>query len=248
MTASAPEAPLLRIETLTKTFGGFVALENINVEIRKGERFGLIGPNGSGKTTLVNCISGALRPNKGIVLFAGEDITPLPPNRRSHRGIARSFQIPRPFRSMTVLENLMVALDFAAHRQLLETEMHPRDAAMSILTQIGLAAKALVSTATLTQVELRKMELARAMVTGPKLLISDEAMAGLSTSEVDEVLDLLMSLAGGDIAIIMIEHIMQAVMRFSERVMCLDAGRIIAVGTPAEVMANPRVQEAYLGT
>jgi len=248
MTAAAPEAPLLRIDTLTKTFGGFVALDNISVEIRKGERFGLIGPNGSGKTTLVNCISGALRPNKGAVLFAGENISPLSANKRSHRGIARSFQIPRPFRSMTVLENLMVALDFAAHRHLLETEAHRRDAAMAVLTRIGLAAKATVSTATLTQVELRKMELARAMATGPKLLISDEAMAGLSTSEVDEVLDLLMSLGGEDIAIIMIEHIMQAVMRFSERVMCLDAGKIIAIGTPSEVMANPRVQEAYLGT
>jgi branched-chain amino acid transport system ATP-binding protein len=248
MTASAPEAPLLRIDAVTKNFGGFVALDNINVEIRKGERFGLIGPNGSGKTTLVNCISGALRPNKGAVLFAGVDITQLAANQRSHRGIARSFQIPRPFRSMTVLENLMVALDFATHRHLFETEGHRRDAAISILTRIGLASKAFVSTATLTQVELRKMELARAMATGPKLLISDEAMAGLSTSEVDEVLDLLMSLGGEDIAIIMIEHIMQAVMRFSERVMCLDAGKIIAIGAPSEVMANPRVQEAYLGT
>jgi branched-chain amino acid transport system ATP-binding protein len=248
MTGSAPEAPLLRIDTLTKSFGGFVALDNVNVEIRKGERFGLIGPNGSGKTTLVNCISGALRPNKGAVTFAGENITPLPANQRSHRGIARSFQIPRPFRSMTVLENLMVALDFAAHGHLLETQANRRDAAMSILTRIGLAPKALSATGALTQVELRKMELARAMATGPKLLISDEAMAGLSTSEVDEVLDLLLGLGSEDIAIIMIEHIMQAVMRFSERVMCLDAGKIIAIGAPGEVMANPRVQEAYLGT
>ena len=248
MTASVPEAPLLRIDTLTKTFGGFVALDNINVEIRKGERFGLIGPNGSGKTTLVNCISGALRPNKGAVSFAGEDITPMPANQRSHRGIARSFQLPRPFRSMTVLENLMVALDFATHEHLFETQLRRRDAAMSILTRIGLASKALSATGSLTQVELRKMELARAMATGPKLLISDEAMAGLSTSEVDEVLDLLLSLGGEDIAIIMIEHIMQAVMRFSERVICLDAGKVIAVGPPSEVMANPRVQEAYLGT
>lgn len=248
MTGSAPETPLLRIDTLTKTFGGFVALDNINVEIRKGERFGLIGPNGSGKTTLVNCISGALRPNKGAVTFAGENITPLPPNQRSHRGIARSFQIPRPFRSMTVLENLMVALDFAARGDLFETQSHRRDAAMSILTRIGLASKALSPTNALTQVELRKMELARALATGPKLLISDEAMAGLSTSEVDEVLDLLLSLGGEDIAIIMIEHIMQAVMRFSERVMCLDAGKVIAIGPPSEVMANARVQEAYLGT
>jgi branched-chain amino acid transport system ATP-binding protein len=244
----ADQGPLLRIEALTKNFGGFVALDNINVDIRKGERFGLIGPNGSGKTTLVNCISGALRPSKGVVVFGGDDITPLSPNQRSHRGIARSFQIPRPFRSMTVIENLMVALDFAAHRHLLESASHRRDAAMSVLTRIGLATKADSPTATLTQVELRKMELARAMATGPKLLISDEAMAGLSASEVDEVLDLLISLGGEDIAIIMIEHIMQAVMRFSERVMCLDAGRIIAIGTPAEVMGNPRVQEAYLGT
>src|SRR5215813_11598738 len=248
MTATAPETPLLRIDAVTKSFGGFVALDNINVEIGKGERFGLIGPNGSGKTTLVNCISGATRPNKGAVLFAGENITLLPANQRSHRGIARSFQIPRPFRSMTVLENLMVALDFAAHRHLFETETHRREAAIEILTRIGLASKAYTATTTLTQVELRKMELARAMATGPKLLISDEAMAGLSASEVDEVLDLLMSLGGEDIAIIMIEHIMQAVMRFSERVMCLDAGKVIAIGPPGEVMANQRVQEAYLGT
>jgi branched-chain amino acid transport system ATP-binding protein len=247
-TPTGRNEPLLRIEALTKNFGGFVALDNINVDIASGERFGLIGPNGSGKTTLVNCISGALRPNRGSVVFAGDDITPLPPNQRSHRGIARSFQIPRPFRSMTVLENLMVALDFAGNRHLLETEAHRRDAAMSILTRIGLAARAHVPTAVLTQVELRKMELARALATGPKLLISDEAMAGLSTSEVDEVLDLLLSLGGEDIAIIMIEHIMQAVMRFSQRVMCLDAGRIIAIGAPSEVMGNPRVQEAYLGT
>jgi branched-chain amino acid transport system ATP-binding protein len=246
--SAADQMPLLRIEALTKSFGGFVALDNINVEIRGGERFGLIGPNGSGKTTLVNCISGALRPSKGVVLFSGDDITALSPNQRSHRGIARSFQIPRPFRSMTVIENLMVALDFAAQRHLLESASHRRDAAMAVLTRIGLSAKADSPTVTLTQVELRKMELARAMATGPKLLISDEAMAGLSTSEVDEVLDLLISLGGENIAIIMIEHIMQAVMRFSERVMCLDAGRIIALGTPAEVMGNPRVQEAYLGT
>lgn len=239
---------MLRIDALTKSFGGFVALDNVSVEIRRGERFGLIGPNGSGKTTLVNCISGVLRPNKGAMLFDDEDITPLPPNVRARRGIARSFQLPRPFRSMTVLENLMVALDFAGRRNVLELASHRRDAAMSILVRMGLAAKAHDATATLTQVELRKMELARAMATGPKLLISDEAMAGLSASEVDEVLDLLMSLAGEDIAVIMIEHIMAAVMRFSERVMCLDAGRIIAIGTPAEVMANGRVQEAYLGS
>jgi branched-chain amino acid transport system ATP-binding protein len=246
--SAATDVPLLQVGTLTKTFGGFTALDNISVDIRKGERFGLIGPNGSGKTTLINCISGALKPQVGSVVFCGEDITQLPPHLRARRGIARSFQIPRPFRSMTVLENLMVALDFAAGRGVLESAAHRRDAAMSILTRIGLVHKAGALATALTQVDLRKMELARALAMGPKLLISDEAMAGLSHSEVDEVLDLLMSLGGEDIAIIMIEHIMQAVMRFSDRVMCLDAGKIIAIGAPNEVMADRRVQEAYLGT
>lgn len=245
MTASDTRLPLLRIASLTKRFGGFTALDNISVDIPPGERFGLIGPNGSGKTTLINCISGAFRTEPGTVLFRDEDITSLQPHVRTRRGIARSFQIPRPFKSMTVAENLMVALDFAAHEHVSVGER--QDTMMSILTQMGLASKAHVSATQLSQVELRKMELARAMATQPKLLISDEAMAGLSSSEVDEVLDLLMSLASRDITIIMIEHIMQAVMRFSDRVMCLDAGRIIAIGTPSEVMANQRVQEAYLG-
>jgi branched-chain amino acid transport system ATP-binding protein len=246
MTSLEPQAPLLRISALSKRFGGFTALDNVSVEIRPGERFGLIGPNGSGKTTLINCISGAFRTEPGTVVFRDEDITRLQPHMRTRRGIARSFQIPRPFKSMTVAENLMVALDFAADE--LASAAHRRETMMSILTRMGLASKANVSATKLSQVELRKMELARAMATHPKLLISDEAMAGLSSSEVDEVLDLLMSLAGQDITIIMIEHIMQAVMRFSDRVMCLDAGKIIAIGTPNEVMANQRVQEAYLGT
>jgi branched-chain amino acid transport system ATP-binding protein len=248
MTEPAAELPLLRIAALTKRFGGFTALDNVSVDIRPGERLGLIGPNGSGKTTLINCISGAFRTEPGTVMFRGEDITRLPPHLRTRRGIARSFQLPRPFKSMTVAENLMVALDFATVAGSFVPEAERRETVMSVLTRTGLGAKADISTTKLSQVELRKMELARAMATHPKLLISDEAMAGLSTSEVDEVLDLLLALAEQDITIIMIEHIMQAVMRFSQRVMCLDAGKIIAIGTPADVMANKRVQEAYLGT
>ena len=245
---SATDLPLLKIAALTKRFGGFVALDSVSVDIRPGERFGLIGPNGSGKTTLINCISGAFRTEAGTVVFGGEDITRLPPHIRTRRGIARSFQLPRPFRSMTVAENLMVALDFASVAGDFIPAARRRDTVMAILTQMGLASKADLATTGLSQVELRKMELARALATHPKLLISDEAMAGLSSSEVDEVLDLLIKLGGQGITIIMIEHIMQAVMRFSERVMCLDAGKIIAIGAPAEVMANQRVQEAYLGT
>jgi branched-chain amino acid transport system ATP-binding protein len=245
--ASGSEQPLLRISAVTKRFGGFVALDNVSIEIHAGERFGLIGPNGSGKTTLINCVSGAYRTEAGTVVFGGDDVSRLPPHQRTRRGIARSFQIPRPFRSMTVVENLLVALDFSVADGLI-AHADRRDSVMSILTRMGLAAKADVLTTQLSQVELRKMELARALATRPKLLISDEAMAGLAGAEVDEVLDLLLSLADDAITIIMIEHIMQAVMRFSQRVMCLDAGKIIALGTPAEVMADRKVQEAYLGT
>ena len=237
---------MLALASLSKRFGGFLAVNQVSFEVQEGEILGLIGPNGSGKSTTFNLIAGTLRPTGGSIRFGGAEIGGMAAHEICQRGIARTFQIPRPFKSMTVAENLMVALDFAADE--LASAAHRRETMMSILTRMGLASKADVSATKLSQVELRKMELARAMATHPKLLISDEAMAGLSSSEVDEVLDLLMSLADQDITIIMIEHIMQAVMRFSDRVMCLDAGRIIALGTPSEVMADRRVQEAYLGT
>lgn len=237
---------LLRVDGVSKRFGGFTALESISVDIRPGERFGLIGPNGSGKTTLINCISGVLPSDGGSIRFDGSDITRLPAYKRTRRGIARSFQVPRPFRSMTVLENLLVAIDFAVIGHGLSTRQAD-DEVFAILERIGLADKAHVSSGQLSQVELRKMELARAMAARPKLLISDEAMAGLAGSEVDEVLDVLFKLNAEGITVIMIEHIMQAVMRFSERVMCLDAGRVICEGSPQAVMDDKRVQEAYLG-
>ncbi len=239
-------AALLRVDNVSKRFGGFTALQDISVDIRPGERFGLIGPNGSGKTTLINCISGALASDGGTIVFDGHDVTRLPAYKRTRRGIARSFQVPRPFRTMTVLENLLVAIDFGVESHGLSDHQATAEV-MAILEKIGLADKARVSSGQLSQVELRKMELARAMAARPKLLISDEAMAGLAGAEVDEVLDVLLKLNAEGITVIMIEHIMQAVMRFSERVMCLDAGRIVCEGTPAEVMADKRVQEAYLG-
>jgi len=238
-------APILKVSGVSKRFGGFVALEGIDLELGANERLGLIGPNGSGKTTLINCISGALSNESGSIEFEGQDITRLPPHQRAARGLARSFQIPKPFRSMTVLENLRVPLEYAARGR---TEARRIDAdAMEVLELIGLKGRANDSSAGLTQVDMRKLELARALAAKPKLLVSDEAMAGLSSSEVDEILEILRALNARGVAVIMIEHIMRAVMGFSERVVVLDAGRKIADGTPEEILHNPDVERAYLG-
>jgi branched-chain amino acid transport system ATP-binding protein len=234
---------LLEVDGVVKRFGGFTALNGISLTVKQGERFGLIGPNGSGKTTLINCISGALRADGGTVRFAGADITAMPPHRRTQLGVARTFQIPKPFGSMTVLENLEIPLEYAGHAQ----SHDGRAEAMAILREIGLEAKAHGRPSGLTQIEMRKLELARAMAARPKLLISDEAMAGLSSTEVDDILAILFRLNQQGITIIMIEHIMRAVMRFSERIVVLDAGERIAEGTPEEIVRNPAVEKAYLG-
>jgi branched-chain amino acid transport system ATP-binding protein len=237
---------LLSIDAVSKHFGGFTALDKVCLAVTRGERFGLIGPNGSGKTTLINCISGALSNDSGTIQFDGEEISGLPAYKRTRRGIARSFQIPRPFGSMSVLENLIVPLEYVAHSGSLHLD-DTRGEAMEILKGMGLADKADSRSSSLSQVELRKMELARAMAARPRLLISDEAMAGLSSNEISEVLEILLKLNATGITIIMIEHIMQAVMKFSQRIVCLDAGKIICEGTPETIVANGDVQRAYLG-
>jgi branched-chain amino acid transport system ATP-binding protein len=234
---------ILEIESLTMRFGGFTALNGVSLHVEAGERFGLIGPNGSGKTTLINCVSGSLPIDRGHIRFEGREISGLPPHRRTRLGIVRSFQIPKPFGSMTVLENLDIPLEYAAHER---ADAADADA-MEILRAIGLESKAHLRPAGLTQIEMRKLELARAMAARPKLLISDEAMAGLSHAEVDDILAILFGLSERGITIIMIEHIMRAVMRFSQRIVVLDAGELIAEGTPDEVVRNPAVEKAYLG-
>jgi len=240
------EKTLLDISGVSKHFGGFAALTDVSIAIAPGERFGLIGPNGSGKTTLINCVTGTLRNEAGSIRFDGAEISRLPAYRRTRLGIARSFQIPRPFHSMSVLENLLVPLAFVPNKEFLDRST-VEEQSLELLNNIGLADKAGTPSNQLSQVELRKLELARAMAARPRLLISDEAMAGLSGSEVDEVLAILFKLNESGITIIMIEHIMQAVMRFSQRVVCLDAGRIICEGAPAAIVQNAEVQRAYLG-
>jgi branched-chain amino acid transport system ATP-binding protein len=241
---------LLRASGVVKRFGGFCALDGVDLEVQPGERLGLIGPNGSGKSTLVNCIAGTLRNDAGSIRFDGQEITNLPAYRRTRLGLARGFQIPKPFGSMSVLDNLRVPLLYAASahagaRRI--SESRSRDEAMVILREVGLEAKADERSGALTQVDMRKLELARAIASRPKLLISDEAMAGLSSSEVDDIIALLLRMKDRGIAVVMIEHIMRAVMGFSERVAVLVAGKKIADGEPASVVANPEVQKAYLG-
>jgi len=241
--------PLLHVDNLGKRFGGFVALDGINLSVQPGERVGLIGPNGSGKSTLVNCMCGTLHNETGSVRFDGQVVDGLAANQRTHRGMARSFQLPRPFHTLSVAENLRIPLLYTAHsrsgRHLSHDEIESRCHELAGL--VGLAAKANKLPRDLTQVEMRKLELARAMAADPKLLIADEAMAGLSQSEVTDIVDLLIKLNGRGVTIILIEHIMRAVMSFSQRLVVLVSGKKIADGAPNEVVNTREVIGAYLG-
>ena len=239
---------LLEVDNLGKRFGGFVALENISLSVPAGARVGLIGPNGSGKSTLVNCICGTLQNEQGSVRFDGQAFDGFAAHQRTRMGLARSFQLPRPFVSLSLLDNIRIPLLYAvatrgARRSAADTEARCVD----LLREVGLDGKARQLPRDLTQVEMRKLELARAIAAEPKLLIADESMAGLTHSEVEEILALLVRLNDKGVTIILIEHIMRAVMSFSRRLVVLVSGRMIADGQPDEVMRNPEVEKAYLG-
>ena len=232
---------LLKADAVGKRFGGFTALQGIDLELRAGERLGLIGPNGSGKSTFVNCISGDFAQHDGKVTLGGQALDGLKPHRRARLGLARTFQLPQPFTSLTVLENVRVPLPFAGEAA------HATERALECLEQVELAAKADKLPTELTQVEQRRLELARAIALRPQLLIADEAMAGLSHAEVDQIIALLLRMNEAGTAVIMIEHIMRAVTAFAERLIVFVAGRKIADGLPQDVLALREVEDAYLG-
>ena len=241
-------AQLLEAERLSKRFGGFMALDDINLAVTAGERVGLIGPNGSGKSTLVNCLCGTLVNEAGTVRFEGRDLAGLAAHQRTRLGMARSFQLPRPFASMTIADNLKVPLLYTVNTRrqpLAESEIGTR--CEELLTLVGLSDRSRQLPRDLTQVDMRKLELARAMATEPKLLIADEAMAGLSNSEVNDIVALLIRLNERGVTVILIEHIMRAVMSFSQRLVVLVSGKKIADGRPDDVMRDAEVERAYLG-
>jgi branched-chain amino acid transport system ATP-binding protein len=243
-------APLLQVEQLSKRFGGFIALDTVELSVAEGERVGLIGPNGSGKSTLVNCITGTLRNEAGSVTFAGEKMDGLIAHQRTRRGLARSFQLPRPFMSMSIAENIRVPLLYTVAARAGHHVSHGEleDRCHELLSLVALEAKGSQYPRDLTQVEMRKLELARAMAADPKLLIADESMAGLSHSEIEDIVALLIKMNEAGVTIIMIEHIMRAVMSFSQRLVVLVSGKKIADGKPDDVIKDQEVVGAYLGT
>jgi branched-chain amino acid transport system ATP-binding protein len=239
---------LLTVAGLGKRFGGFNALSSVDLQVTEGERLGLIGPNGSGKSTLVNCLCGTLNNDAGQITFGGYKLNGMSAHQRTRLGMARSFQLPRPFPTLTLAENVGVPILYTVNVRRNRIAIDQQQRCEELLDMVGLLPKANRKPADLTQIEMRKLELARAMASEPRLLIADEAMAGLSHHEVDDILTLLMRLSAQGVTIIMIEHIMRAVLAFSQRLVVLVAGRKIADGTPQDVIRQSDVVTAYLGS
>jgi branched-chain amino acid transport system ATP-binding protein len=236
-------APILALETISKRFGAVVVADSIDLALNQGEALGIIGPNGAGKTSLFGIATGTLAPDAGRVIFADEDITRLPAERRCRKGLARSFQIPQPFTGMTVFENVVVAAAFGAN----EREAAVYDRCADLLERCGLASKANRPAGGLTLLDRRRLELARALATKPRVLLLDEVAGGLTEHECALLVALIKDVRASGVSIIWIEHVVHALLAIIDRLLVLHGGKFIAEGDPRTVIRSPQVAEIYLG-
>ena len=236
---------LLEVENVSKAFGGVLAIHRVSFHLNQGEVLGLIGPNGAGKSTLFNIISGIFKPNTGTVRFNDRDITGMAPYKICESGIARTFQLVKPFSRLTSLENVMVGRAYGSHpaRGTREVRMESEQ----ILAFTGLANKQARRAGMLSLVDRKRLEIARALATKPQLLLLDEMMAGLNPAELDDAIALVKAIRDSGISLIVVEHVMKVIMGISDRIIVLKAGEKIADGTPQEIVSNQEVVRAYLG-
>jgi branched-chain amino acid transport system ATP-binding protein len=244
--------PILALDKISKRFGAIVIADRLDLALADGEALGIIGPNGAGKTTLFSIMTGTVRADAGRVLFAGNDITRLPPPQRCTMGIARSFQIPQPFGGMTVFVNLLVAAAFGGRTQTSLRRLHPSerdtyDRCMDLLDQCGLADKANRHAGTLTLLDRKRLELARALATSPRVLLLDEVAGGLTEHECVVLVDLIKAVLAGGVSIIWIEHVVHALLAVVDRLLVLHNGGFIAEGDPHTVIRSPAVTDIYMG-
>jgi len=236
------DKPLVSCRSVTRRFDGLVANDSIDLDVKRGEILGLIGPNGAGKSTLFNLIAGAFPVSFGVIEFDGHDITPLPAAKRCQLGIARTYQVPRSFDSMSVVENVTVGA-FVRYPGVLQA----RAKALDVLDYVGLAAHADASAADLTPPQKRRLEVARALATEPKLLLLDEVLTGLTPSEAAAGVDLIRKVRETGVTVVMVEHVMEVVMPLVDRAVVLHLGKVLAEGLPKEVVRDEKVIAAYLG-